>query len=58
VNDRETILDERDHALDEWSESARKCEELIDELDNALTELIVVSFSLSICVSSTRHRIL
>ena len=46
LDDRETLISERDKALEEWSESAKKCEELIDELDVTLTELMAVSFFL------------
>eukprot|EP00111_Clytia_hemisphaerica_P004453 TCONS_00012734-protein len=42
LDDRETLISERDKVLEEWSESAKKCEELIDELDITLTELMAV----------------
>ena len=43
LNEQDILVVERDRALEEWSESAKKCEELIDELDITLSELITVS---------------
>ena len=43
LNERDILVGERDRALEEWSESAKKCEELIDELDITLSELMDVS---------------
>ena len=43
LNEQDIIVVERDRALEEWSESAKKCEELIDELDITLSELVTVS---------------
>lgn len=37
------MMVERDRAIEEWTETAKKCEELIDELEQTLTELIAVS---------------
>lgn len=35
----EDLIRERDHAIDEWSRSATKCEELVDEVDMMLSHL-------------------
>ena len=38
----EDLIRERDHAIDEWSRSATKCEELVDEVDMMLSHLASV----------------
>lgn len=42
--DKEQILQERDHAIEEWSRAATKCEELVDEVDMMLSHLVTVRF--------------
>ena len=61
-NERDVLLGERDKALEEWNESAQKCEELIEELDITLSELIAVSYllisftSYTVTKGGSRHK--